>query len=157
MLDLLGLLGGGLLRLAPEVIKLFTAKRDADHEYRMTQLQLQIDQSRAKDNLDMVAAQSSAAQGLAEIQALMQAVRDQAAPTGIAWVDAVSSVIRPFLTLWWVVVLYTSAKIISIIVAFQAGATLAQFVPILVTDFDEAVIGSMLSFWFLDRTLRKRR
>jgi len=49
---------GGILgvvaRLLPEVFKLFTLKKDQDHEYRMTQLQLEIDKARAQLEIDKI-------------------------------------------------------------------------------------------------------
>ena len=62
---------------------------------------------------------------------------------------------RPVLTYYWTVGLYGGAKVIQVLVAMQAKTPLAGYLPILVTDFDQAVIGSMLSFWFVDRALRK--
>jgi len=54
MLELWGMIGGGVFRLLPELLKAFNARRDADHEYRMTELQLRIDQARANQALDLV-------------------------------------------------------------------------------------------------------
>ena len=155
MIELLGLLGGGLFRLLPEVIKLFTAKRDADHEYRMTELQLKIDQARATQAIDLAHAQAEIASAAGEMQAWAEAMRGQGTPSGVPWVDAVSSTVRPFLTYWWCVVLYSGAKLIGIAVAVQAAAPLGTLAPLLVTEFDRTVIASMLAFWFVDRSLRK--
>jgi hypothetical protein len=155
MIELLGLLGGGLFRLLPEVFKIFTAKRDADHEYRMSELQLKIDQARATQALDLVRGQAEVAASAGEMQAWGDAIRAQATPTGNKWADALSSSVRPVLTYWWVIGLYSGAKVIGIIVALQAGATLEAIAPLLVSEFDRTVIGSILAFWFVDRSLRK--
>ena len=156
ILSLLSMLGGGLFRLLPEVIGFFKAKQDADHEYRMTQLQLQIDQARATQALDMAHAQAAIAADTAEMAGMIEALKAQGTPTGIKWVDAVSATVRPVLTYWWCLVLYTAAKIVAIVVAFQAHAALAAFAGILVTEFDTAVIGSIFAFWFVDRAIRKQ-
>lgn len=156
MFELLSLLFGGLLRLAPEVIGFFKQRRDQDHELRMTQLQLDIDKARAQQALDLAHANAAIAADAADMQALIEAVRAQAGPVGNPRIDAISATVRPFLTYWWCVLLYTSAKVVGIVVAVQASATLAQLAPLLVTDFDRSVIGSMLAFWFVDRSLRRR-
>jgi hypothetical protein len=105
MFELLGLMAGGIFRLLPELLKHLASRRDADHEYRMTELQLRIDQARAAQALDLVHAQGATAADSAELQAWAEALRGQAAPTGLKWVDALSSTVRPVLTYWWCLVL----------------------------------------------------
>lgn len=156
MIELLGLVFGGVFRLLPEVLGLFKAKRDAEHEFRMTELQLKIDEARAKHALDLAHAQAEIAAQAGEMSAWAEAIRAQATQTGIRWIDALSSSVRPVLTYWWVIVLYSGAKVLQIVVGFDEGAKLADFVPILVTEFDRTVIGSILSFWFVDRSLRRK-
>lgn len=156
MIELLGLIFGGVFRMMPELLGVFKAKREAEHEFRMTELQLKIDEARAKHALDLVHAQAEVVAAAGEMNAWADAIRSQATPSGIGWIDALSSSVRPVLTYWWVIGLYGTAKAIQIIVGFDEGASLASFVPVLVTEFDRTVIGSILSFWFVDRSLRKR-
>jgi len=155
MLTLLSMLGGGLLRLIPFVVDFFKQRQDADHEYRMTQLQLEIDKARAAQQIDLAHAQAEIAANAGEMAAWAEAIKGQSEKTGIGWIDAISATVRPFLTYYWCVGLYGSAKVIQVIVAWQANTPLAGYLPILVTEFDQSVIGSMLSFWFVDRALRK--
>jgi hypothetical protein len=154
MLTLLSMLGGGLFRLIPFVVDFFKQKQDAEHEFRMTQLQLEIDKARATQAVDLANAQAAIATNAGEMQAWVEALKGQGAKTGVAWVDAISATVRPFLTYYWCIGLYGGAKVLQVIVAWQAHVPLEQLVPILVTGFDQQVIGSMLSFWFVDRALR---
>lgn len=155
MIELLSLICGGLLRLAPEAFKMFTAKKDADQEFRMTQLQLQIDEARAKQAVDLAQMQGDIAANTAQMSAMVEALKSQAALTGVSWIDGLSSSVRPVLTYWWCLFLYSGYKAITIYVAYTSGASLASLAPLLVTDFDRSVIGSIFSFWFVDRALRK--
>lgn len=155
MLTLLSMLGGGLLRLIPFLVDLFKQRQDADHEYRMTQLQLQIDQARAAQQIDLAHAQAEIAANAGEMAAWGAAIQAEAQKTGIGWIDAISASVRPVLTYYWCVGLYGSAKVIQVVVAMQHGTPLAGYLPILITEFDQSVIGSMLSFWFVDRALRR--
>lgn len=155
MLTLLSLLGGGLLRLIPFFVDFFKQKQDADHEYRMTTLQLQIDQARAAQKIDLAHAQAEIAANAGEMAAWADAIKGESGKTGIGWIDALSASVRPVLTYYWVIGLYGSAKVIQVLVAIDARTPLAGYVPILITEFDQTVIGSMLSFWFVDRALRK--
>lgn len=156
MLTLLSMLGGGLLRLVPFLADLFKQRADQSHELAMTQLQLQIDQARATQAIDLAHAQASIATSAGEMAAWSEAIKGQSTITGVGWVDALSASVRPVLTYWWCLALYTAAKIIAILVAWRASTPLAAFAAILVTEFDTAIIGSIFSFWFVDRAIRKQ-
>lgn len=154
---LLSLIGGGLggvLRFAPEILKLFTDRADRDHEYRMTQLQLDIDKARATQQLDLVHAQGDAAQQAGELQAYVEALRGQGAMSGVPWVDALNQSVRPMVTYWWMV-LFTIYKAATIIAAICDWTSLADFIPRLWTPQDWGVLSMILGFWFVDRSLRK--
>lgn len=154
MLEILSLVVGSLTRLGPELLKLVTAKRDAEHEYRMTELQLKIDQARAAQALDLMRVQGAIAQDAQELQAIVDAVREQARPSGVAWVDGLSSSVRPVLTYWWCMVLYTAAKIVLVIGAWPVE--MPALAALLLTDFDRSIVASIIGFWFTDRVLRRR-
>ena len=154
--QLLGPALGGMLRLLPEAMKIFTAKRDADHEYRMTLLQLEIDEVRADQQIDLVHAQGAIAADTAEMAAMVQALKAQGAASGVGWVDALSASVRPVLTFWWCLGLYTAYKAITVAVALRAEAGLETLAPVLVTDFDRSVVASIIGFWFTDRALRRK-
>jgi len=155
MMSLIAMLGSGVFRLIPFLVDFFKEKREAEHEFRMTELQLKIDQARATQQIDLAHAQAEIAANAGEMSAWADAIKSQGTPTGVGWADALSASVRPVLTYWWCMVLYTAAKIIAIIVAFQAHTTLAAFSAILLTEFDTAIIGSIFSFWFVDRAIRK--
>lgn len=155
MITLLSMLGGGLFRLIPFFVDFFKQKQDAEHEYRMTELQLKIDQARAAQQIDLAHAQAEITTAAGEMQAWADAIKGQSTSTGVGWVDAISATVRPFLTYYWCCALYGSAKVIQVMVAYQGNAPLAAYIPILITEFDQQVISSMLAFWFVDRSLRK--
>lgn len=157
MFELLSLIFGGLLRLAPEVMKLFTAKQDQAHELRMTTLQLDIDKARASQQIDLVHAQGAMATDSAELAALAEALKSQGQMTGVPLIDAINQSVRPVLTYWWCMVLYTVYKVVAIALLCQGAPTLAQVQDALVTEFDRMVIASIFSFWFVDRSLRRGR
>jgi hypothetical protein len=156
MLELLGLIAGSVFRLLPEVLKIFSARREAEHEYRMTELQLRIDQARATQALDLVHAQGAVAADAAEMNAWVEGLRAQAVATGVRWIDALSSTVRPVLTYWWCLVLYTAHKAVLIVVGLQERLALAQLAPLMLTDFDRSVVASIIGFWFTDRALRRK-
>lgn len=156
---LLTIIGGGagaVARLIPEAFKLFTDKKDRDHEYRMTQLQLEIDRARAKDGIDLVHAQGSVAVQTGEMQAYIEAIKGQARPSGVAWVDALNSSVRPVVTYWWLA-LFTIYKGCAIVAACIDWVGLDVFVSRIWTSHDAGVLSMILGFWFVDRAIRKQQ
>jgi hypothetical protein len=156
MIELVAMIGAGIFRLLPELLKLVNARRDAEHEYRMTELQLRIDQARAAQALDLVHAQGAVANDAAELQAWAEAIKGQGARTGVRWVDALSATVRPVLTYWWCLLLYTVHKVVLVGVGLGERLGLAQLAPVVLTDFDRSVVASIIGFWFTDRALRRR-
>lgn len=152
------LLGGALgaaTRLLPEVLKFFDRKADRQHEAVMYDKQLVGDRQRAELNIRAIEAQDAATIGAKELDALIAASSAQAAPTGIAWVDAMTASVRPVLTYWHCVVLWTAAKIATAVLLAQAHQPLGALIAALWGPGEEAVAASMISYWFVDRSLRK--
>lgn len=157
LMTVLSLVGGGLggfMRLVPEILKMFTAKQDRDHEYKMTSLQLEIDKASAGQAIDLVHAQGAVAEAAGEMQAYIEAVKGQSIMTGVGWVDALNQSVRPVITYWWQV-LFTVYKIATIWAACLAWTTLDDFVGKLWTAQDAGVLAMILGFWFVDRSIRK--
>jgi len=147
-----GGLGGGIMALLTGVLKFFQAKHESDHEYRMSKLQLSIDKARAVQKIDLVHAQGDEAERSKQMDALMEAYKDQDAPSGIAWVDALNKSVRPILTYWWLV-LFTVYKIGTLIILIHDSASIQQFVANMWTQRDWEVFGTIVGFWFVNRTL----
>jgi hypothetical protein len=157
--SLLTLIGGGLgglLRFVPEILKLFTDARDRDHEYRMTQLQLDIDKARAVQAIDLVHAQGEVATQAGEMQAFLEAIRSQGQMTGVPWVDALNQSVRPVVTYWWMS-LFTVYKVATIVAAARQWTTLDAFLAVLWTSQDAGILAMILGFWFVDRSIRKQQ
>lgn len=157
LMTILTLLGGGLgglLRFVPEIFKVLGEQKDRDHEYRMTQLQLQIDKARATQALDLVHAQGDAATQAGELQAYIEAIKGQSAPIGVAWVDALNASVRPVITYWWML-LFTVYKACAIGLAAVQWTTLNNFMDRLWTAQDAGTLAMIIGFWFVDRSFRK--
>jgi len=147
---ILGTLLGGAFRLIPEGMKLFERKDERKHELAMFDKQLQADLQRGKIALD----QADMAMGTADIQAIIEATKAQAAPTGIGWVDALSSSVRPIVT-YLVLGLYMVHKYAVLSEALNSGTSFLNMAVGMWGADDMSLLSSILSFWFVDRTLRK--
>lgn len=152
---LFGTLFGGLFRLAPEVFKWLDRNGERAHELAMFDRQLEADKLRAQSEIDQINARADATIGAAEVQAIIAATKAQAVRTGIRWVDAINSLMRPLITFWWVVVLYTAALVAQFVVLVDGGSSYLQAVLTLWGPDEKAIVASIISFWFVDRSLRK--
>lgn len=170
ILSLLGGGLGGLLRFVPEIFKFFSEAKDREHEFRMTQLQLQIDQARATQQIDMVHAQGEVALQAGEMAAYIEAIKGQSQLTGVPWVDALNQSVRPVVTYWWMTLL-TIYKLVMIVVATielylvlkaavswaEYGTALSTYADRVWTPQDAGILAMILGFWFVDRAIRRQQ
>lgn len=154
--SLLNFLGGGVLRLVPEVLKAWDAKNQRAHELAMFDKQIAADNARAAAAERGIQLQNEGAMGLAEIQAIVEATRAQAVPSGVAWVDALSASVRPVLTYWWAIVLYTVALGTEFYMTLTLGRSAPEAFLTIWGDAEVGIVLSMIGFWFADRALRKK-
>lgn len=155
MFALIGMVFGGVLRLAPEVLKFFTAKADRAHEIEMARLQLERDRAQTDNKIREIGAQADADYDTKGLDALATAIAAQGRLTGHPFVDFVSQTVRPFLTYWWMA-LYTAVKLAILVTVWGPGTEWAHAVLIVWTEADMAVLGGIINFWFLDRVLKGR-
>lgn len=151
---LLGSLGGGILRLAPELLKVLDAKNERAHELAMGRLSIEADQAKAKAQLGIQHAQADAAFDASAVQALIESIKAQAAPSGIKWIDGMSSLVRPTITFAFFG-LYALGRISTIILGAKNGVPVLEVLRATWTPEDQVVLAGILNFWFLDRMLRR--
>lgn len=155
MLTILGTLFGGLFRLAPEFLKYFDKKNERAHEATMFDKQLEADKVKAAAALALEETRGANALNLADIQAMIEATKAQAVQTGIKWVDAINALVRPGLTFWWCIVLETAVLVCSYLALRAAGKNSVESILAIWSPEREAIVASIISFWFVDRALRK--
>ena len=145
---------GGLLRLAPEVLKFFSHKKDLDHEYRMMQAEMEI----AKAKIDFGFRQVNANLQMAELDSIAAAVKEQGQTARAAGklVAALSALVRPLVT-YWFVILYSAVKIASMSMAVDQGGEWKEVLVSSWTKDDMAILFMILGFWFVSRTIEKYR
>lgn len=152
---LLGSLLGGAFRVIPELLKWLDRKDERKHELAMFDNQLKADTLKIEAGQKLAELDANKSLGLAEIQGLIAGVQAQAVKTGVAWVDAVSALMRPLITFWWVIVLYSTALTAQFLVLLQAGTPGVDAIVRLWGTDEKAIVASVISFWFVDRTLRR--
>lgn len=159
MLEVLSLLGGGLLRLFPSLLDFFKGGRDLKYELLRMDKEAELEKLRGANRQQEIQGMAAASEQGSWATGLVEALRAEAAPkpkSGIKFLDWASASVRPVLTYWWCIGLYSSHKLIFIIVGWQEKLPLRDYAPLLLTDFDRAVVGSIIGFWFVDRALRSK-
>jgi hypothetical protein len=152
-IELIGLLGGALTRLFTWYAEYSQKKQDNAHELAMVDKQVELAKVQHQQKLEEISIQSDADIDVEWAKTLSVAL--QPVKTGTPLIDGLNALIRPLITFWWVIVLYSISK------GFLIYAAVAEHIPakilasVVTTEFDIAVIGSIIGFWFTDRQLRK--
>lgn len=146
---LLGSLLGGVFRIVPEVMKLLDAKNEREHELAMLGKEMEF--AKIKGEISMREAQATMT--VAEIGAMSEALREQGQTARAAgkFVSAISALVRPLVT-YWFVVLYSLVKIASMILAYQTNGDWKEVLINSWTKDDMAMLMLILTFWFVGRT-----
>jgi len=157
-MEILMLIGGAIMRLIPMFMDGWKQKQDNAAEIERLKQQVALEEARSRGLREVSEVQAAGAVDAKWAEGLAEALRSEGsrAPSGYPLLDWISSSVRPIITYWWCLVLYTCQKSIYIIIAVQQDVALEKFAPILVTDFDRGVISSILGFWFVDRAVRKQ-
>lgn len=151
---LLGGVFGGVLRLAPEVLKFFDAKNERGHELRMLEAEMKFAQVKG----EIAMRQTEAQMTMAEVDAIGEAFKEQSATAQAAgkWVAAVSALVRPFVTYLFVVA-YAAVKIAAFLIALEQNGDWKQVALTMWGVDDMAVLNMVLSFWFVGRVYERTR
>lgn len=153
--SLIGSLLGGVFRLVPEVMQWLDKKDERKHELAMFDKQLDADKQKAAAAQQLVETEGDIKLELADIQAIVEATQAQAKQTGIKWVDAFNSMIRPMLALQWLIILWPAVVVAGFLYSVKFGADPLIAVKAAFGPEEKAMAASIASFWLVDRSLRK--
>ena len=150
---LLSLLTGGLTRLLPEIIGIFTKMQDNKHELalgaqqmELAKLQGQIQQQRD----DLAADVSAFKEQMTALQSAYATIK-----TGVAWVDAVNGIIRPYYTFIFIHV-WMAIKYVSYLQLTSKGIDWQTAVLTLWTPDDKDLFAGITGFWFVNRVFTRK-
>jgi hypothetical protein len=156
MFELLGIAFGGASRLFQHWLEIKDKNKERDHEFRMFDKQLELMARKAEIESELRRMDYDAAKDAGELDALVTSIRAQADEARAAggWVAQLSASVRPIIS-YWLLIIYTTAKLVSLYLTWRSGVLLAEAIVAAYTTFDGALLGSIMSFWFADRSLRK--
>lgn len=145
MIEFCGLIGGVASRLFVWASDYLNKKQQ--HEQDMERMQAETELERAKTDANLSTALQN--QHTAPPDSCANPSLDT--PPRSSYVDIANSLVRPTLTFWYCLFLYTLYK------GFLLYSALNHQVPFteVATEFDRTVVASMISYWFTDRTFHK--
>lgn len=159
MIEALGIVFGGVSRLIQHGMELKDKQKERDHEHRMLEKQVEMQDKRLAHDADMRRMDTNAAADMAELNALSAAIESQSREATAAggWVAKLSASIRPVLTIYHAILVYSLVKVAAFYVASNSGMSWPEAMLFIYGEFDRALLGSMVSFYFADRSLRKAK
>lgn len=151
---LLGGVFGGLLRLAPEVFKIFDKKNERAHELRMLEAEMEF----AKVRGEIAMRQTEAAMTMAELDTMAEAFKEQSRTAQAAgkFVAAISALVRPTVT-YAFLGLFVAVKVAAYLIAIEQGGNWKEVLLTMWGADDLAVFNMILSFWFVGRVYERTR
>jgi ABC-type multidrug transport system fused ATPase/permease subunit len=151
---LLGGVFGGLLRLAPEVFKIFDKKNERAHELRMLEAEMEF----AKVRGEIAMRQADVQLQTAELDAMTQAFKEQSETAKNAgwFVSAISAMVRPTVT-YLFLALYAAVKVAAYLIALEQGGNWKDVLTSMWGSDDLAVFNMIISFWFVGRVYERSR
>jgi hypothetical protein len=154
-LTLLMSLGGGLMRLLPEVVAFFNKKADNAHELAMLDKQAELEKTKSAMRQEEIATQGQADMNVAELAALSEALKGQMQVTGNRFVDTLNFLVRPATT-YFLLMLYALSKVAMFVLAVQHGVSGWDAIVKVYDAEDRALLSGIISFWFVGRTLDRQ-
>lgn len=145
---LLGGVFGGLLRLAPEVFKLFDRANERKHELALLNTEMEF----AKVRGEIAMRQTEAAMTVAEMDTMTEAFKEQSATAQAAGkiVAGISALVRPTITYAFVGA-YFLVKVAAYLLAVEQGGNWRDVISDLWTQDDVTIMFMIISFWFVGR------
>ena len=150
---IISMLVGGLGPFFKRLLEFWQDKTDKAHELALMDKQIQAQKETGKMRLEEVQISSDA-------QAMIARIEAQSNPTGIAWVDAISSTVRPIVTygLFGLFAMVKTAHLcIAVMAVREGGATIADAIPMVWDEPTQALFAGVMAFWFSDRVLLKKK
>ena len=152
---LVGAAGGGLLRIAPELLKFLDRKAERLHELALGSQQYKLMELQQHTQMRTAEVQAEQGQLVAALEALREGIKAQVASASSGLVAAVSATVRPFVT-YLVVAMWMSVKVSLVIDTVVSGVSLAGSITLAWGPQDNALLAGILNFWFLGRVFDKK-
>lgn len=148
MLTLLGSIFGFIASFAPSLISILKDKQDKKHELEIMDRQLKLQELSGQQQLNEIQMQSDAQQNISAYSFANQTSK-------IAWVDAVTSLVRPVIT-YSFFALFGLVKLSTLFYfIFHRNHDLLSSIILIWDEPTSIMFATVLSFWFGGRQSQK--
>jgi len=154
---------GGLLRIVPEILNYFKVKQEMKHELDMQEKAYQFQVLKGDQKIDEIGKQGEVDWDKGGLEALREAIKGQDTPlpmTGFKWVDiltaianVISKLIRPMITIQWVIILYPGVIVATFIISLQSNVGVLPALAAAFGPEEKALVAFIVDFWFVGRVL----
>ncbi|MDQ5987812.1 MAG: hypothetical protein CSYNP_03558 [Syntrophus sp. SKADARSKE-3] len=148
---LFGGLLGGIFRLAPEIMKLWDRKNERSHELAMQDKAIEFQKMKGDQRIEEITTEGQQTWNEGTLTALTESIKGQFTPSGVKWIDGFTSLMRPLITLQWVILLYPAVLVASFILAVESGTPALNALVNVFGPAEKALVAGILNFWFLSR------
>jgi hypothetical protein len=167
IMTLVGALGGGLVRLLPELIEAWSSHRAKDNAVELARIEAEKSAAELANKLEIarlgaanIEAEGRAALDRARADATIFAQQAQAHLSGVKWADALNLSVRPVCT-YLMLLLYVIFKLIEIRdaviqAASPSTATVTSLSGVVWNTNDAAIFSAILTFWFADSAITRQ-
>lgn len=149
------MLGGGIMRLAPEFFSFLNKGKDYKHELAMLDKQIELERNQSALRTNEIRTQGDIDQALALYTANQTALKSQMQKTGMKIVDALNFLVRP-VTTYYFLLIYGAAKVAMFVLMTQSGISGWEAILKLYDEDDKSILAGILAFWFVGRVLDKK-
>ena len=156
LLTILSGLFGGILRLAPELLKFLDAKNDRQHELDMQDKALAFQQLTGSQKIEEMHQMAQLGMQTAQFNAMSNAYASQAQMAGLGgkFASFISAIVRPSVT-FFVFAMWAAHKIAICIYAWKLTGDMTQVMMNNWNEDDTSMLTMIVSFWFVGRAVEK--
>lgn len=147
MLTAIATILGAVTGLVPGILQFFTMRATNAQQLEIKKLELQAAREGTALEVDLAHAQS-------DIQQQQQLYNFAREPSGVRWVDALNTLIRPWITIV-VFHMWAAVEIALLWYAINKGLDLKQIVDAVWDDAAKGILGAVVGFWFGNRMLTR--
>ena len=154
---ILGGIGGAVARMAPEVLKIIDRREERKHELALGKQAMEMAELHGKNAALAADVTLQQTQFTAAMEAMRTGITAQGQKSGLPFVDAINTLVRPAIT-FWIFFLYSMVKYAHVSMALEAerAITFQQAIASTWTDADTAMLAAVVTFFFVGRVWDKK-
>jgi len=151
---LIGSLIGLFTRALPEVINYLDKKNDRKHELELVQEQTKYSLALGAQKQEEIKIQGEVTYDEKALDAFKVALEGQNKYTSNTKIDILNAIIRPLITIQWVIILYPAVIIAKFWALMAQSTPILIAIPLVWTDTENGIVAGIINFFFLNRVLK---